>query len=64
MSNTKFATVFRNDIEVPIEYISVCQYDDDEEFYLFGCDKDFNTHTDHVYDDVKEALEDAESLRN
>ena len=61
-SDTIFETVFRNGIEVPIEYAAVCQYDDEEGFCLFGCDKDFNTHTDFFYDDLEEALDDAKRL--
>lgn len=61
-SDTIFENVFRNDIEVPIKYISVCQYDNDKGFYLFGCDKDFKTHTDYFYDDLDEALEDAQRI--
>jgi hypothetical protein len=61
-SDTIFETLFRNEIEIAIEYISVCQYDNNKGFYLFGCDKDFNTHTDFFYDNLDEALEDAERL--
>ena len=35
-SAKKFASVFRNEIEVPIRYISDCQPEDDEEFLSFG----------------------------
>lgn len=61
-SDIGFDTVIRDDKEITIEYISVCQYDPEEGFYLFGCDKDFNTHTDFYYDDVEEALEDAKRI--
>lgn len=57
-----FETVIRFDKEITIEYISICQYDSGEGFYLFGCDKEFNTHTDFYYDDLQEALEDAKRL--
>ena len=31
-------------------------------FYLLGSDKDFNSHTDYVYNHDNEALEDAERI--
>lgn len=43
-------------------YIAVCKYDTDGGFYLFGCDKDFNTQTDYLYDALDEALKDAERI--
>jgi hypothetical protein len=61
-SDTGFDTVFRDDREIVIEFISVCQYDPEEGFYLFGCDNQFNTHTDFYYDDLDEALEDAKRI--
>ena len=61
-SDTAFENVVHNDIEIPIKYISVCQYNDGEGFYLFGCDKNFNTYTDFFYEDIIEALEDAKRL--
>jgi len=61
-SDTIFETVLRNNIEVAIKYISACQYDGEEGFYLFGCDEAFNTHSDFFYDDLDEALEDAKRL--
>lgn len=48
-SNTEFENVVRNDIKISIKCIAVCQYDDGEGFYLFGCNKDFNTYTDFLY---------------
>jgi hypothetical protein len=61
-SDTHFETVLRDDKEILIEFLSICQYDNDGGFYLFGCDKHFNTHTDFYYEDVDEALEDAKRL--
>ena len=58
-SDTGFDNVVRNDVEFLIEYVCVCQYDNEGGFYLFGCDKDFNTHTDFYYDDLDDALDDA-----
>jgi hypothetical protein len=61
-SDTLFETIVRDDIEISIEFITVCQYADDSGFYLFGCDKEFNTHTDFYYDDLDEALDDAKRI--
>ncbi|MVN23496.1 hypothetical protein [Mucilaginibacter arboris] len=61
-SNITFNNVIINDIQTSIEYIVVCQYKDDSGFYLFGCDKNFNTQTDFFYDSIDEALEDAKRL--
>lgn len=61
-SDISFDTVIREDKTITIEFISVCQYNSEEGCYLFGCDKDFNTHTDFYYDDVEEALEDAKRI--
>jgi len=58
-SDTGFDTVFREGKEIVIACIAVCQYRPEEGFYLFGCDKDFNSYTDFFYDDLGEALEDA-----
>lgn len=61
-TDTGFETVIRGDKEILIEFISVCQYDHEEGFYLFGCDKDFNTHTDFYYEKLEEALDDAKRI--
>jgi hypothetical protein len=61
-SDKGFGTVIRDDKEILIESISVCQYDPEEGFYLFGCDKEFNTHTDFYYDELEDALDDAKRL--
>jgi hypothetical protein len=59
-----FDLLDRDGKQVEIVFIAVCQYDSSEGFYLFGCDKDFNTHTDYYYDDLNEALEDAKRVYN
>jgi hypothetical protein len=61
-ADTSFETVLRDDNEISIEFLAICQYDNDGGFYLFGCDKDFNSHTDFYYEAVDEALEDAKRL--
>jgi hypothetical protein len=61
-SDKGFDIVFRNDKEIIIEFISVCQYDPADGFYLFGCDKNFDTHTDFYYDTLDDALEDAKRI--
>lgn len=61
-SDTGFGNVVRNDAEILIKYICVCQYDNEGGFYLFGCDKEFNAHIDFYYDDLDEALNDANRI--
>ena len=61
-SDIVFDTVFRDNVEVSIEYLSICQYDKDKGFYLFWCDKNFNTIADLYYEDLNEALEDAKRI--
>jgi len=61
-SDTIFEIRTRNDQEVSIKFLSVCQYDDHSGFYLFGCDEEFNTYTDFYFDDIDVALEDAKRL--
>lgn len=61
-SVTGFDNVVRNGVEILIEYICVCRYDDAEGFYLFGCDRNFNTHTDFYYEELDEAMDDAKRL--
>jgi hypothetical protein len=61
-SYTLFETVVRDNKEISIEFIAVCQYKDDSGFYLFGCDKEFNAHTDFYYDDLDDALVDAKRI--
>lgn len=57
-----FDWVVRDGKEIEIVFIAVCQYDADNGFYLFGCDKDLNTQTDFYYDDLDKALEDAKRV--
>jgi hypothetical protein len=57
-----FDIVERNDEKIEIVFITVCQYDADNGYYLFGCDKEFGTHTDFYYDDLEEALDDAKRI--
>lgn len=61
-SDTLFDTLVRDGREISIEFITVCQCSEDNGFYLFGCDKEFITHTDFYYDDLGEALEDAKRI--
>lgn len=57
-----FDLIERDGEKVEIVLIAVCQYNKDEGYYLFGCDKDFKTHTDFYYDELNDALEDAKRI--
>src|SRR4051812_6562307 len=59
-----FDLVDRDGKKIEIIFIAVCQYDPHEGFYLFSCDKDFNTYTDYYYDSLDEALDDAKRVYN
>lgn len=61
-TDADFETVIRDDKEISIEFISICHYDHEEGFYLFGCDKEFNTYTDFFYEDLQEELDDAKRI--
>ena len=61
-AETIFDTVVRDNNQISIELIAVCQYIDDNGFYLFGCNKAFITHTDFYYENLEEALEDAKRI--
>lgn len=49
---------------VEIVFITVCQYEPEEGYYLFGCNKDFNTYTDFYDDELEEVLDDAKRIYN
>ena len=60
--NPAFCNVVRFNTKILIEFICVCQYENETGFYLFGCDKNFDTHTDYYYDDLDDALDDAKQI--
>ena len=57
-----FDLVERDRQQIEIVFIAVCQYSPNEGYYLFGCDSDFNSHTDFFYEELEEALEDAKRI--
>lgn len=57
-----FDIVERNGKKIEIVFITVCQYEADDGYYLFGCDKEFSTHTDFYYDELEKALDDAKRI--
>lgn len=61
-SEIGFDFLFRNNIQIRINYISICQYNLDEGYYLFGCDEKFNTHSDYFFDNIEEAKDDAKRI--
>lgn len=44
----------------PAAGLAICQYEGDSGFYLFGCDKDWNSITDTWHDSLIDAKEQAE----
>jgi hypothetical protein len=44
----------------PMAALAICQYDGDNAYYLFGCDKDWNSITDSWHQDIEEAIDQAE----
>ncbi|MBA3770700.1 MAG: hypothetical protein H0X08_09455 [Blastocatellia bacterium] len=44
----------------PSSGLAICQYDNEDSFYLFGCDEDWNSVTDTWHATVEEAKEQAE----
>jgi len=45
---------------VPIAGLAICQHASETVFYLFGCDKEWNTLTDTWHQTIQEAIEQAE----
>ncbi len=47
---------FKSEMKVvKIEYIAICQYENDDDYYLFACDANFNVLGDSVYDNYENA---------
>jgi hypothetical protein len=44
----------------PLAGLAVCQYPNDNAFYLFGCDSDWNSKTDTWHQTLEDAKEQAE----
>lgn len=40
--------------------LAICQYEGEENYYLFGCDENWNTLTDTWHETLEEAKEQAE----
>ncbi|HEX6333934.1 MAG TPA: hypothetical protein VFZ78_06890 [Flavisolibacter sp.] len=57
-----FDVIERDGRKVEIVFVAICQYEPGEGYYLFGCDKNFNAHTDFYYDELENALEDAKRV--
>lgn len=53
------ASFLRDNKSIDIVLIAVCKYDNENGFYLFGCDKNFETFSDFFYEDIDGALDDA-----
>src|ERR1044072_6757814 len=54
-----FATVERSGKEIAIVYLLLCKITGKEEYYVYGCDVNFEVHTDYYFDTLEDALEDA-----
>jgi hypothetical protein len=42
--------------EVPITALAIAQYDKDNRYYLFLCDKDWEVQTDYLLDSIEESI--------
>ena len=40
---------------IEIEYVAICQYENNDEYYLFACDEKFNVLGDSVYESLDDA---------
>ncbi len=58
--NKVFETVLREGEKIEIVYLAIGRYHNEAGVYLFGCDKNWNTHTDYYYDNTEDAMEDGE----
>ncbi|MGP1459124.1 MAG: hypothetical protein ACTTKL_07425 [Treponema sp.] len=54
-----FGTVDYNDGEkiIPIRYLAICRYANEQGFYLFFCDKKYNVVSDYFFDTIEECKE-------
>ena len=48
--------------EVPITALAIAQYDKDDSYYLFLCDKDWEVQNDFLLDTIAEAISCAEGF--
>ncbi|MRX73433.1 hypothetical protein GJU40_14905 [Bacillus lacus] len=57
---TKLLMVFEEEEgsprEVPITALAIAEYDNDDRFYLFLCDKDWEVQADYLFDSVEESM--------
>lgn len=44
----------------PTVGLAICKYDNEEGYYLFGCDANWNSVTDTWHENIDDALEQAE----
>lgn len=47
-------------LQGPAAGLAICQYNDEEAYYLFGCDAEWKTVTDTWHETLEEALQQAE----
>ncbi len=44
----------------PMKGLAICKYDEEDAYYLFGCDEDWESITDTWHETIEEAMEQAE----
>lgn len=44
-----------------IRYFAICQYKDDESYYLFGCNEDYEVVSDTIWNSMNECMKAAVS---
>jgi len=57
-----FSLVEREGQQIEIIYLTLGKSDRESGYYVFGCDKDFNTHTDYFFEELEDALEDVAEI--
>jgi hypothetical protein len=52
--------IVAGELQGPAAGVAICQYEDEEAFYLFGCDAEWNSVTDTWHATLEDALSAAE----
>ena len=56
----KCRQLVENEIIGPVSGLAICQYNSEDAFYLFGCNKDWQSITDTWHQSIEDAISQAE----
>lgn len=58
--SNKTKHVIRDEIAKEIKGLVICKYKNDSNYYLFGCDENWNSITDTLHESIEDAVDQAE----